>query len=240
MPCKKTFDLIHVGVFVITVLSSVEITGLWTWSLPLQHLFIHSQFEQNNWFQQVKPAVWTYSVCTRSELSLSLETHFCPINKTNTFLRTLSIPFSSFSLSLTMTWNPEMLLQTLNRYQTSSWKTNKRRPRSPFLFLPLPLSHKHNTVLSYPALAWEICQKNDKSPWKEREKWCESESGARVMKGESRQEGRRVRAIEQEYEETKGGSRCRINKLWSESGVSLREEEGKEIELETDGCWGQI
>lgn len=57
-----------------------------------------------------------------------------------------------------------------------------------------PFSHKHETILSYPALAWENHKKNDKRPRKEQEKWCESESRAEVMTGESGQEGRRVRA----------------------------------------------
>lgn len=99
---------------------------------------------------------------------------------------------------------------------------------SPLLsFLPLfPFSHKHKTILSYPALAWENRKKHDKRPRKEPEKWCESESRAEVVKGESGQEGRRVRAREWETESTrkgkekKGGSRCFwINKTCEQSQV---------------------
>lgn len=57
------------------------------------------------------------------------------------------------------------------------------------LSFPFALSHMHNTIVSYPVLAWEICKKNDKSPWKEWEKWCKSESRAKGTKGESGQEG---------------------------------------------------
>lgn len=106
-----------------------------------------------------------------------------------------------------------------------------------FPSLPLPFSRKHKTILSYPALAWENHKKNDKRPRKEAEKWCESESRAEVVKGESGQEGRRVRTRERETEsarkgkERKGGSRWFwINKTWqTESGVAFRMKERKEI-----------
>ena len=76
--------------------------------------------------------------------------------------------------------------------------------------LPCPFSHKHKTILSYPALAWENHKKNDECLRKEPKKRCETESGAEVEKGESGQEGRRVRARgwETQHEERKRGSRC--------------------------------
>lgn len=87
--------------------------------------------------------------------------------------------------------------------------------------------HKHKTILSYPALAWEKPQEKWQASRKDPEKWCESESGAEVAKGESGQEGKE--SERQRGKERKGGSRCFwINKTNEhESGVVFRREETK-------------
>lgn len=113
-----------------------------------------------------------------------------------------------------------------------------------FPSLPLPFSRKHKTILSYPALAWENHKKNDKRPRKEAEKWCESESRAEVVKGESGQEGRRVRTRERETESARKGKERRkqvvLNKQNMANWVRCSIQNERKERNMTDGLWEQI
>lgn len=122
-------------------------------------------------------------------------------------LMSTSLTPTSPLLSLLPNWNQTIWLFLI---------ANKHQPPSPLLshylsslsvpIPPFPFSHKHKTILSYPALAWEKYKKNDKRPEKSPRNGVKVRVGQRSAKGRKRagrKEGESESVKDREQEERK-------------------------------------